>query len=144
MNYPFVISDYPEKLKQYINLAIKIIDNEGDPDWCFQNNKLTYCTKDAYNAIVFEYKRRVMIQLNDLFKKKTTTQIRKFIKPQFDISIGMGHQLQVLKFLYQLENTCLKNIKTQRKSISDFQGFFAKVPLRMSFKRYNFFLFDSY
>ena len=80
MNYPYGISDYHEKHKKHIALAIKIIDNEGDPNWCFRNNKLAYCSNDAYNVVVLEYKRRIMIQLNELFKKKKIGQIRKLIK----------------------------------------------------------------
>jgi len=75
--FPFNIDDYPDDMKRSIPLAVKVIDNEGDPEWCFKKNKQLFCSKELHKILILEYKRRIMINIHHLLKKKSLAQIKK-------------------------------------------------------------------
>ena len=86
MNYPFpfVVADY-KKMKdtwKEVKLAIKIVDNDGDPGWCrcSGTSKMCYCKGKQHKILVLEYKRRVMIHIYDVLRKKSSSQIRAYMK----------------------------------------------------------------
>lgn len=56
-----------------------MLDNEGDPGWCIENNK-NQCPIKLRKLIIEEYKRRVILRIYDYLKIKTNKQIREFMK----------------------------------------------------------------
>ena len=75
--FPFNIDDYPDNMKKSIPLAVKVIDNEGDPEWCFKKNKQLFCSKELHKTLILEYKRRIIINIHHLLKRKSFAQIKK-------------------------------------------------------------------
>ena len=63
-------------MKKYISLAVKVIDNEGDPEWCFKKNKRLFCSKELHKTLILEYKRRIIVNIYHLLKRKSLTQIK--------------------------------------------------------------------
>ena len=74
--FPFNIDDYPDDMKRSIPLAVKVIDNEGDPEWCFKKNKRLFCSKELHKTLILEYKRRIIINIHHLLKRKSLAQIK--------------------------------------------------------------------
>lgn len=79
MNYPFQISNYTDEFKKILKVAIKIIDHEGDPDWCSKYPVL--CAKNTQQILILEYKRRILRHLIEILENKTIPQIINFMKP---------------------------------------------------------------
>ena len=88
--FPFRVTDYPDDIKYAtfpksspLSNALRIIDNDGDPGWCFHKNQKFCRKKNLLETTILEYKRRIMINMYDLLKKKSLPQIKKYIKKTY-------------------------------------------------------------
>jgi hypothetical protein len=55
--------------------AMKILDNEGDPDWC----KGMDCTKELKKELIIQYKSRLMTEIRFYLKdEKKINEIKKY------------------------------------------------------------------
>ena len=88
--FPFRVTDYPDDIKfakfpksSPLANALRIIDNDGDPGWCFYKNQQFCQKKKLLETTILEYKRRIMINMYDLLKKKSLSQIKIYIKKTY-------------------------------------------------------------
>jgi len=81
--FPFYIADYPDNMKQYIAIAVKVIDNQGDPEWCLKKNKRQFCSNELHKMLILEYKRRIMINIYHFLQKKSLSKIKKSYMKKF-------------------------------------------------------------
>ena len=113
-----LIPKVDEKSMYRVFESIKIIDNEGDPDWCVCNGK-NICNYPLKKAVIFEYKKRNCIELEYLLKKNNTKNIKKIMKyytsKKFKKQNKSDLIREIIVYFYKLnwkkQKQIIKNIK---------------------------------
>ena len=108
-----------EKNFTIVAQSVKIIDNDGDPNWCLCKGK-NICSAKLKKQILFEYKKRKNIELEYLLKKKNTKNIKKTMRYFTFKKFKKQTKLDLIKEIIVYFNKL--NWKKQKKIIKDIKN----------------------